>query len=251
PPLGSPGCSALFGLLAPVGLTIESVDLGMMNEAIDEGDDAGSVGEHLVPFAERTVGGDDRARLLVAARDEFKKEVGVTVGVGEVADLIDDEEARTYVAAQAPAQRGIAVERGEITEHMAGGGKQHGMTGDDGLVSDILGDHRLAESVWCNEDHVAWLLEEVEGHQRFDCRSVTALGPSPIEVAQRLEAADMGFSQPSLERASCTLLLFPIEQRWEPSAGGRFLPMGKQAIKIEGLGPELEGIEISVHRRSP
>src|SRR5215470_16414336 len=103
PPLGSPGCSALFRLLVPVGLAIESVDLGMMNEAIDEGDDAGSVGEHLVPFDERTVGGDERARLLVAARDELEEEVGVAVGVGEVADLIDDEKARTYVAAQAPA----------------------------------------------------------------------------------------------------------------------------------------------------
>src|SRR5215471_14335592 len=121
----------------PVGLAIEPVDLGMMNEAIDEGDDAGSVGEHLVPFDERTVGGDDRARLLVAARDELEEEVGVAVGVGEVADLIDYEEARAYIAAQAPAQCGIAVERGETAEHVAGGGEQHGMAGDDGLVRDV------------------------------------------------------------------------------------------------------------------
>src|SRR5215468_11502612 len=100
---GSPGCCALFGLLAPVGLAVESVDLGMMNEAIDEGDDAGSVGEHLVPFDERTVGGDERARLFVAAGDELEEEVGVAVGVGKVADFIDDEEARTCVTAQAPA----------------------------------------------------------------------------------------------------------------------------------------------------
>src|SRR5262249_57309417 len=93
----------------------------MMNEAIDEGDDAGSVGEHLVPFDERTVGGDERARLFVAAGDELEEEVGVAVGVGKVADLIDDEEAQTYVTAQAPAQCGIALESGEIAEHVTGG----------------------------------------------------------------------------------------------------------------------------------
>jgi hypothetical protein len=73
----------------PVGLSVEAVDLGMMDEAVDKGDDAGCVGEHLVPFSEGTVGGDEGARLLVAARDELEKQVGVAVGVGEVADLID------------------------------------------------------------------------------------------------------------------------------------------------------------------
>src|SRR5215471_17385547 len=87
-----------------------------------------------------TVGGDEGARVLVAARDELEKQVGVAVGVGEVADLIDDEEAWAGVVAKPPAQCGIAVERGEIAEHVAGGGKQHGMAGGDGLVSDILGD---------------------------------------------------------------------------------------------------------------
>src|SRR5215470_17611671 len=210
PPLGSPGCSALFRLLVPVGLAIESVDLGMMDEAIDEGDDAGSVGEHLVPFDERTVGSDERARLLVAARDELEEEVGVAVGVGEVADLIDDEEARTYVAAQAPAQCGIAVERGEIAEHVTGGGEQHGMAGGDGLVGDVLGDHRLAEPVGRDQDDVAWFLEELERHERLDRPTIALPGPSPIEVAQGLEGSDMGLCQAPLERATGALLFFPV-----------------------------------------
>src|SRR5262249_2833064 len=196
---GSPGCCALFGLLAPVGLAIESVDLDMMNEAIDEGDDAGSVGEHLVPFDERTVGGDERARLLVAARDELEEEVGVAVGVGEIADLLDDEEGRTYVAAQAPAQCGIALERGEIAEHVTVGGEQHGMSGGGGLGGEVLGAHRLARAVGRDQDDVAWLLEELERHQRLDRPTIALPGPSPIEVAQGLEGSDMGLCQAPLE----------------------------------------------------
>jgi hypothetical protein len=76
----------------------------VVDEPIDERDDAGCVGEHLVPFGKRAVGGDEGAGVLVAARDELEQEVGMAVGVGEIADLIDDEQARTYVAAQAPAQ---------------------------------------------------------------------------------------------------------------------------------------------------
>ena len=33
--------------------------------------------------------GDQRAFVLIAARDQFEHQIGVTVGVGEVADLID------------------------------------------------------------------------------------------------------------------------------------------------------------------
>jgi hypothetical protein len=60
----------------------------MMDEAINKGDGTGGVWEHLVPFGEGPVGGDDGARLLVTTRDELEEEVGMAVGVGEVADLV-------------------------------------------------------------------------------------------------------------------------------------------------------------------
>ena len=60
-----------------------------MDEAVDQGDHAGGVGEDLAPFGEGAVGGDQRALLLVAAVNELEQQIGMTVGIGEVADLIE------------------------------------------------------------------------------------------------------------------------------------------------------------------
>ena len=49
-----------------------------MDQPIDEGDDAGGVGEDLVPFAKRLVGGEYRGALLIPTRDDLEQQVGVT-----------------------------------------------------------------------------------------------------------------------------------------------------------------------------
>ena len=76
---------ALLGLFESIGLTFEGDDLAIVGEAIDQGDDASGVGEDLVPFGERTVRGYDGALLLVAAVGELEEQIGMAVGVREVA----------------------------------------------------------------------------------------------------------------------------------------------------------------------
>jgi hypothetical protein len=41
---------ALFGLLETIGLSLDGDDLDLVNEAIDQGDDAGDVGKDLTPL---------------------------------------------------------------------------------------------------------------------------------------------------------------------------------------------------------
>lgn len=43
-----------------------------MDEAVDEGDDAGGVGEDVRPFAEGFVGGQYDGSLLIPARGDFE-----------------------------------------------------------------------------------------------------------------------------------------------------------------------------------
>src|SRR3954468_22922875 len=83
--------SAFAGFLEPVGLALDGDDLRIVDEAIDQRDDAGGAGEHLVPLGERAVGGDESAANLVAAGDELEHQVGMAIGAGEVADLVDDQ----------------------------------------------------------------------------------------------------------------------------------------------------------------
>lgn len=46
-------------------------------------------------------------------------------------------------------------------------------------------------------------MQEIETHQFADRRSVTLRGPVPIEIGQRLEAADMGAAEAAFEAAPC------------------------------------------------
>jgi len=93
--------ATLFGLLEAIGLALDGDDLRVVDEAVDQGDDTGGVGEDLAPFGKRAVGGDEGGLGLVAARDDLEEQVGVAVGVAEIADLVDDQQARAGVDAQA------------------------------------------------------------------------------------------------------------------------------------------------------
>ena len=99
---------ALLSLLEAIAFAFEGDDLGAVQQPIDERDDAGGVGEDLVPFAEGFVGGEENgALLLVAAGDHLEEQIGVACVVGEIADLVDGEQrvARCSGAAGARARR--------------------------------------------------------------------------------------------------------------------------------------------------
>jgi hypothetical protein len=46
-----------------------------MDQAVDERDHAGGVGEHLGPFGKGLVGGDEGALFLVATADELEEQI--------------------------------------------------------------------------------------------------------------------------------------------------------------------------------
>jgi hypothetical protein len=73
---------AFFGLLEAIGVALDGDDFGMVDEAIDQGDDAGGVGKDLAPFGKGSIGGNQGRFGLIAARDDLKEQVGVVVGVG-------------------------------------------------------------------------------------------------------------------------------------------------------------------------
>src|SRR3954453_4788350 len=100
---------AFAGFLEPVGFAFDGDDLGVVDEPVDQRDDAGGIGENLAPLGKGAVGGDHRASGLVAAGDQFEHQVGMAVGVGEVADFIDHQQLRPGIVAEAASQGGIAV----------------------------------------------------------------------------------------------------------------------------------------------
>jgi hypothetical protein len=64
----------------------------VVDDAIDEGCGASSVGEDGGPIAEGEIRGEDGAFSLVATTDDLEQEVSVSVVEGEKADLVDDQQ---------------------------------------------------------------------------------------------------------------------------------------------------------------
>src|ERR1700690_2713169 len=107
---------ALLCLLEAIGFAIDGDDFGVVDETINQRDDACGVGEYLAPLGERAVGGDQRARALIAPEDPFEHQIGLGVRVGEGTDFVDRRELRTQSVAQAAALGGITIGCREIAE---------------------------------------------------------------------------------------------------------------------------------------
>ena len=89
--LGALG-GVLPGLTESMALAVELDDFAAVDEAVDEGDDAGGAGEPVGPLGEGFVGGDEDGLVEGAPGDALEEEVGVSVVVVEVAALVASEE---------------------------------------------------------------------------------------------------------------------------------------------------------------
>ena len=78
-----------LGFAGAVAVALDGDHISVMDDAIDERGRASGIGEDARPVAEREVGGQDGAFLLVAGADDLR--VGISAVEGEKADFIEDE----------------------------------------------------------------------------------------------------------------------------------------------------------------
>ena len=179
-----PALLSLLSLPLAIGLTFNRDDLGVVRQAVDEGDGTGRVRKDGAPLLEGEVRGDDQGLLLVPAADDLEEEVGRVRVVREIADLIDREERRSQVGPEAVLERAGGLLLGEVEDQVGGREEARGMAREDRLVDEILGDHRFAEAVRGDDNHVFALRQEVEGEDAVDGRPMQVRGPIPFEIGR-------------------------------------------------------------------
>ena len=92
--LGSGGWQRVdAAVLESVGAAFEGEDVGVVDDPVDHrgGDDL--VAEHVAPAGEGQVAGEDERGVFVADADELEEQVRGVLLEGDVADLVDDDEA--------------------------------------------------------------------------------------------------------------------------------------------------------------
>ena len=94
-------------------------------------------------------------------------------------------------------------------------------------MCEVLGPGRFAYAIGPQQYHVGRFLEKFQRHEFLDGGAVAALGPTPVEIAQGLELADVRIGEASLQASPATLVFLPLQQRLHPGRGGRLGPMHK------------------------
>ena len=79
----------LVRFFGAIRFAIDVNNVGVMNDAINHGDDTGGAGEDLAPFGEGTVRREDEALLFVATVDQLEQEIGVPIAIGKLPDFVD------------------------------------------------------------------------------------------------------------------------------------------------------------------
>ena len=248
---------------AAIALALDEEDLDVVGEAVDECDGTGGIGKDGVPVLEGEVGGDEQGAVLVAAADELEEEVGGAGVVGEVAELVDDEQRGPRVVAE-PAFEGagglLAV---EVEEQVGGGGEEGGVASEDGLVGDVLGEHGLAEALGTDEDDVFAAGEEVEREDAFEDRAFEGGRPVPVPIGEGLEAPEACAGETALDAAALTVFELGGDEVFEQYGGAPALAggLGDAVVEVVGGAVETESPEVSRqgrrgcvvrgHRRSP
>src|SRR5262249_6828646 len=75
-------------LLPALAVDAHFEDDAVMDETVDGGERHGLVGEDVVPFAERLVGGDRQRPALVAHRDQLEQNASLRLVLGDVGDVV-------------------------------------------------------------------------------------------------------------------------------------------------------------------
>src|SRR3989441_6817226 len=122
PRLGGDGLDRLdeagFELvLQPVGIAADVDRDRMVEDSVKDGRGDDPVAEDVAPAPEALVAGEDHRAPLVAPADELKEEIGAGPIDGQVADLVDDEQARDRVDLEAVVQTPLDHRRDRLPAH--------------------------------------------------------------------------------------------------------------------------------------
>ena len=139
----------------------------------------------------------------------------------------------------------------EVEEQVGGGGEECGVSGEDGLMGDVLGQHRLSEAVRTDEDDIVAAVEEVEGEDALEGGSVQCGGPIPVPVGEWLESSESGALEPALDTAAVLFFEFVGDDAFEQDGGAPALAGGRgdEVVELVGGVAETEAPEVSLQRR--
>lgn len=159
---------AVERLLPAIALDVHLEDRGVMNEAVDRGERHRLVGKNPSPFAERLIGRDERRAPFVARRDQFEQDAGLGLILGDIGDVVEDEQV-------------VAIELGDCV-------LQRSPPESTPVARQVLGLGEAREFLRHFDGEIELQLDQTPGHEGAEVIPPHELLVWRIEVFERLAA---------------------------------------------------------------
>ena len=149
---GLPDVRAAWEGGAPtVAFGVEFEDGAVVDKAVHGGEGHGGVGEDPVPFAEGVVGGDKQGAELVAGADELEEDAGLGLVLGDVGQVVEDEEVVRVELFDGGLEGELAAGDLELLDEVGGAGEEDAEAALDECQANAGGEVALAGARWADE----------------------------------------------------------------------------------------------------
>src|SRR5271166_2849240 len=101
----------------------------MMQQAIQYGRRDDRIAEDRTPFAVALIGSENDAAPFIAGADELKENRRAQIVQRQISHLVDDQDLRRKIDAQAPVEPTFPVSPAEIGDQIVGGHEVRGVAG--------------------------------------------------------------------------------------------------------------------------
>src|SRR6202049_374924 len=130
------GSALLFRRLCCLALALERLlpatavhghleDDAVVDETVDGGERHGLVGEDVVPFAERLIGGNRQRSPLVAHGNQLEQDAGLGLLLGDGGAVVEDQQVELVELGDGCFQAQLAVGHLQLLEELSGANEQY------------------------------------------------------------------------------------------------------------------------------
>ena len=174
-----------------IAFAVDGDDLGVMQEAVDDGSGGGHIGQELAPFLQRPVAGHDGGLVFVTAHDDLQQIFAGVFGHLLQPHVVNDDEVGLQVSAQRLVLLVESLVLHEVAHQIEDGAVEHQEVLADGLVADGLGQMGFADTRWPEEQNILGFANKPAARQIVNLFFVDRGIKAPVEVIQGFQMAEV------------------------------------------------------------
>ena len=208
----------------------------MVDEAIHGGDGGGFVGEDAVPGSEGLVGGDEEGAVFVAGGDEFEEDAGLGLILGDIGEVVEDEELESVEASEQVGEGEVASGALHLLHEVGGAGEEDAVTVFDEGASDGGGEVAFAGAGGSEEEEVGASGEPaVSGGEGHDLGLGEHGDGGELEVGEGFAGEQACVVEVAFDAASGALGEFVFGECGQEACGGPAFGIGAFAERAPQL----------------